>query len=112
MPAEIDERVLSLARRGRRSWWAGRPVWAGAAAAALAMAAGLAVYLSRPGGVAPPAWVASGRVDIVDALSLARALERGERVGEGWDFNADGHVDRSDVDAIAMAAVRLPGGAS
>ncbi|MDM8009282.1 MAG: hypothetical protein QUV05_24335 [Phycisphaerae bacterium] len=29
-----------------------------------------------------------------------------------WDFNGDGVVDQGDVDAVAMAAVRLKGGAS
>jgi hypothetical protein len=30
----------------------------------------------------------------------------------GWDFNGDGVIDQKDVDALAMAAVKLKGGAS
>ncbi len=47
-----------------------------------------------------------GRVDIVDAYLMARALERG-RSERGWDRNRDGKVDRGDVDRIAFAAVSL-----
>jgi hypothetical protein len=49
------------------------------------------------------------RVDIVDALRLSHQINAG---GNGRDVNGDGAVDQRDVDAIAMAAVRLdlPGG--
>ncbi len=49
----------------------------------------------------------SGRVDILDAYALACKVDRGERVASAWDLNHDGAVDRKDVDAIAMAAVRV-----
>ncbi|HVP11117.1 MAG TPA: dockerin type I domain-containing protein [Phycisphaerae bacterium] len=51
-----------------------------------------------------------GHINILDAFALARMLERGGPVDQTWDFNHDGVVDRADVDAIAMAAVRLDGG--
>ena len=53
----------------------------------------------------------SGRVDILDAFALARQLDS-DVVPTHGDFNGDGIVDRADVDAIAMAAVRLPDGTS
>jgi hypothetical protein len=50
-----------------------------------------------------------GRVDVLDAFALARAVEAG--VGSpAWDVNRDGAVDESDVDAVALAAVSLGGG--
>ena len=49
----------------------------------------------------------NGKVDIRDALRLARCLEGGRPSEPRWDLNGDGRVDRADVDAIAMAAVRL-----
>ncbi len=54
----------------------------------------------------------NGRVDILDALALARSIKDG-RVGDRlWDFNGDGAIDRQDVDAVARSAVRLNKGAS
>ena len=60
----------------------------------------------------------NGRVNILDAFALAREIERrgsdsesgGGREGDGarrFDLNNDGAVDRKDVDAVALAAVRL-----
>ncbi|MHC4082073.1 MAG: dockerin type I domain-containing protein [Planctomycetota bacterium] len=53
----------------------------------------------------------SGEVTILDAFALARQIEAGESPFAG-DINSDGHIDRADVDALAMLAVRLPEGAS
>ncbi len=50
-----------------------------------------------------------GSVDILDAFRLARLLEGGPVPPKSPDVNADGRVDRADVDAIAMRAVRLGG---
>jgi hypothetical protein len=50
-----------------------------------------------------------GSVDILDAFRLARLLEGGPVAPKAPDVNADGRVDRGDVDAIAMRAVRLGG---
>lgn len=123
VPGEIDRAVLAGARRGPVLRWRG--LGAGlAAAAALGVAvsawvlsprarqgAGPAVGSSSPSaglGVVAEDLDGDGRVDIVDALRLARAVERGET--GAWDFNGDGAVDRGDVDALAARAVRLPGG--
>lgn len=47
-----------------------------------------------------------GRVDILDALVLALAIEDG-RVDASHDANRDGRVDRDDVDRVALAAVAI-----
>jgi len=49
----------------------------------------------------------NGRVDILDAFKLARHIESAGRTEKEWDFNGDGLIDRSDVDMVAHAAVRL-----
>jgi hypothetical protein len=51
-----------------------------------------------------------GRIDIRDAFLLARRLEASQPSNLRWDINRDGEVDRTDVDTIAMAAVKLDGG--
>jgi len=48
-----------------------------------------------------------GKVDIRDALLLARKLELREPVSPALDINGDGRVDRRDAEAIAVQAVRL-----
>jgi len=50
------------------------------------------------------------QVDIFDAFSLARQLERGQKLDPRWDFNGDGVVDRRDVEAMARQAVKLEKG--
>ena len=52
----------------------------------------------------------NGRVDILDAFTLARRIERASHIESEWDINGDGQVDRSDVDTVALAAVRLDKG--
>ena len=52
----------------------------------------------------------NGRVDILDAFKLARHIESAGRTETEWDFNGDGLIDRSDVDVVAFAAVRLDKG--
>lgn len=59
----------------------------------------------------------NGRVDILDAFTLARQIEQAGHSEEnlsqrkqGWDMNGDGRVDHSDVDIVALAAVRLEKG--
>ena len=49
----------------------------------------------------------NGRVDILDAFYLARRLENAGELIPQWDFNGDGDIDRTDVDTVAHAAVRL-----
>ncbi len=70
----------------------------------------------EPGQAPPVAGVhdvdRSGRVDILDALALARYVESGGEYEARWDFNTDGSLDRADVDAAAYSAVSLSKGAS
>jgi hypothetical protein len=82
--------------------------WASAAAAAAIVL--VTIKLALPP-ASPPVLVASvndlnadGSVNVLDALILATKLETNQ---PAIDANGDGHVDRSDVDAIAMIAVRL-----
>jgi hypothetical protein len=49
----------------------------------------------------------NGRVDILDAFKLAKHIESADRTETTWDLNGDGLIDRSDVDIVANAAVRL-----
>jgi hypothetical protein len=60
--------------------------------------------------VAPASAAVRGRVTILDAFALARHLKAGDAMQAEWDTNHDGVVDRKDVDALAMAAVRVVGG--
>lgn len=53
----------------------------------------------------------SGTVDILDAFTLARAVETNSNLDDSWDINGDGKIDASDVDTIAMAAVTINKGA-
>jgi hypothetical protein len=111
VPAQVDARIWAAARRHavqqrRRRvavWW----VRAGAAvAAAVALAAWLAWparQLTVPGSTLKDA----SHVDILDAFTLAKNLERRTAVDASWDINHDGNVDRQDVDLIAARAVSL-----
>jgi hypothetical protein len=129
VPAEVDRAVLGMAqgvaegasRRRRRVQ--GRLVLMGggmaAAAAVVWMVWVMGPSFARrgvPAGVGGPGAVAAtvagdlngdGRVDMLDALIEAERVKAG---GKGIDFNKDGHVDRGDVDAIAMSAVKLERG--
>ncbi|MHC4220484.1 MAG: dockerin type I domain-containing protein [Planctomycetota bacterium] len=126
VPRSVDDAVIAAARtaltRRRRG---GHPAFR--LAAWTAAAAGLALVVWVGGVLIPqpasremasmtaPAVAGdldrSGRVTILDAFALARQLEAGGAMVAG-DFNGDGLIDRADVDAIAMAAVRLPEDAS
>lgn len=120
VPEGVDRAVLDaaharlLSMRRRRVWM--RRVLPGAGAAAAA-AIVVAVWLSAPF-VSAPRMAATpldpvdldrnGRVDILDAFSLARRIEQPESLSDELDFNTDGRIDQDDVDLIAARAVRLP----
>lgn len=53
----------------------------------------------------------NGRIDILDAFTLARQLEQKPQPSGDWDVNNDGVVNDEDVETVAMAAVSLEGGA-
>lgn len=46
------------------------------------------------------------RIDILDALAIARAVQAGNAQAN-WDFNGDGAVTQADVDVVAHVAVTL-----
>lgn len=114
VPAELDARILAASRDHlggvRQRGVAARWLIGAAAAAGLLFAAWLG--WAPPG--APPAPVArgdldgDGRVDVLDAFLLARALDGQTALPQRGDVTGDGAVDRRDVDAIARLAVALP----
>ena len=117
VPATLDASVLlrgrALIARNRRR----RRLlqWAGVAASLAAMIAVAAVVLHdrHPARVQPAVALredldGNGRVDILDALWLARRVGSGQSQST-WDINGDGKVDQTDIDAIAASAVRVGG---
>jgi hypothetical protein len=123
IPAEMDQAILGRAKDAfnarRRRWrWAGR-IAAGIAAAAMFA---IAVRVFVPTAKSPMASPAShpqlaqaadvnhdGRVDILDAYTVARHIARNEPLDHAWDINGDGVVDQKDVDLIANLAVQVSG---
>jgi hypothetical protein len=99
VPADVDRRVLAIARPRRRLW----PI---AAAAAAGILVGLWLALPQtPTGSSYPA-AAPRTVDIVDAYTLALSIRDG-RADPARDVNGDGVVDMKDVDALAREAVSI-----
>lgn len=105
VPREVDDTILSAARRRmvavRRRPRILRWVAAGAVAAAALVAVVASLFHEserRP---------VAGRVTILDAFALARRIEAGAPLPAD-DVNHDGRVNRADVDHLAMAAVALP----
>ncbi|HZW09235.1 MAG TPA: hypothetical protein VFF69_04965 [Phycisphaerales bacterium] len=117
-----DDPVLGAARRQLRGRSARRPLRLAAWSAGLAAAAGLAIsamvwlnpparHVSARGLVERDApAVASGPaspVTMLDAYRLALLLDHDEPAAGAWDANADGAIDRRDVDTLAVRAVSL-----
>jgi len=127
VPRDVDDAILFAARRrlaeSRRTRRWGHVA---AVAAAVALVFGLQHLMQpprpRPKAQLPVAFQSrpargedidhNGRVDILDAFALARMIDSGEKTQARWDINGDGRVDQGDVDAIAMSAVQINGGAS
>ena len=126
VPPEVDRAVMDRAhkhfaglkptndRRSRFYW-----VWRLAAAAAVIILAFSLDLTKKPEPTAYRYALSetqaididrNGRVDILDAFKLARHIESAGRTETEWDFNGDGLIDRSDVDVVALAAVRLDKG--
>jgi len=126
VPPEIDRAVMDRAHkyfsavqssqgRRRRVHWA----WRVAAAAAVIIFA-FSLDLTKQTGPITESFSISktqaididrnGRVDILDAFKLARHIESADRTETAWDVNGDGQIDRSDVDMVALTAVRLDKG--
>jgi hypothetical protein len=123
VPAELDDAILSEARRSfarrRKLWTLAQRVGLGLAAAAVLAIAVRAFLPSATSRVAPlqrPQLAQAadvnrdGRVDILDAFVVARSIARHEPLDPAWDVNGDGVVDQKDVDLIAHLAVRVDGG--
>lgn len=131
VPGRVDDAVLSAAHdafaRRRRlrlivRWGTGVGTMAAAAVLAIALRPAPTAPdrppLAATGPAAPATTTARGdldgdrRVDMVDALLLARRLRAGPLAAAehpAWDLTGDGRIDAADVDAIAAAAVRLAG---
>lgn len=122
IPPAVDEAVLARARREMVRRRRRRLVlrWALPPAAAAAL---ILWFVGSPF-IAPDVGprsmeVAStqdidgnGRVDILDALALARSIQTDRTADQPWDFNGDGVIDHHDVDTVAQAAVSLDKGES
>ena len=111
VPAEVDRAILSLARCRIRANERVKPVvrWLVRATAAAAVLL-VALWVGTSRARLPQDIDGSGRVDILDAFTLARVLDEKRAVERKWDVTGDGKVDRADMDAVAMSAVRLDKG--
>jgi hypothetical protein len=120
VPPAVDQRILAMARErlakpvARRPVFGRWPVWATAAAAALVVGFFIfqgSFHSSNPN--TPASTFAredinhDGRIDILDALALARQIEAGSVAKSSGDVNADGVVSPGDVQTIAQHAVQL-----
>ena len=119
---EMDEAILAAARRSYRTrlrrWAWARRLAVGAAAAAI-IAIGIRLFVTTPNPAANSlthpqlAQVADinhdGKVDILDAYTLARHIARHDPLDHAWDINGDGVVDQKDIDLIASLAVQVSG---
>lgn len=104
---EVPASVRSAIRdRAARSLSRPRRVWVPLAAAAALLAGVVAVWTSQSSERLPGDVDGSGRVDIVDAYSLAVSIRSGE-AGSDHDLTGDGRVDADDVDEIARLSVSL-----
>jgi len=119
IPPTLDEAILQAARkhlskpeRPRFKWLPVLP-WLGAATAMIVAGAFL-FFHSQPGSHPsnPSAFARQdinhdGRIDILDALALARQLKQGTVSDLRLDVNGDGVVDDRDMQIIASEAVKL-----
>ena len=121
VPVGMDRAVLGAMREkfGRRRRMRLMARWGMAISGAVAASVMVAVWMGSGGNprAGGPSLVAingdidgSGRVDMVDALLLARRVQRGEKLEGAWDVNGDGKVDQADVEVIARGAVELKQG--
>jgi hypothetical protein len=124
VPPEIDRAVLGCAHqhliRPQRCRsvlrWAAFPTYIGIAAVIIFM---FSLNLTREPRLSSHVSACAearadidhnGRVDILDAFTLARHIESASRPEPKLDINGDGLVNREDVDLVAFAAVRLDKG--
>jgi hypothetical protein len=117
IPPSVESAILSTSRQSfdarRRRRMTIR--WATGLAASLAAALTLAVMLHHP--PTPPKQLAKsslkgdlnadGRIDMTDALLLAKHVAAHDKSDTAWDTNGDGIIDQKDIDALAAIAVSL-----
>ncbi len=121
-PEVFEDELLSLARhrlgRSNRLRIHARRAAPLAAAAGLALTVGVGLWAINGQRPTPGPMIdraaqiamdidGNGRIDILDAFVIARAIESGSLLSSTWDVTADGVVDLRDVDAVAAAAVSL-----
>jgi hypothetical protein len=126
VPPELDRAVIDRAHKHFERLQSGKGkrlrihwAWRIAAAAAVIIFA-FSLDLTKQTGPTTDRFSASetqvvdidrnGRVDILDAFKLAKHIESAGPLQTTWDINGDGLIDRSDVDVVAFAAVRLDNG--
>lgn len=114
IPPTVDEAILHAARRHLSQQKPARFRWLlllrwGAAAAALIAVLAIVPLATRKGGsnLVRGDLNRDGRVDILDAFTLARELKTGGHPGPQSDINGDGVIDDRDVSALAAKAVSL-----
>ncbi len=115
----LDERVLGMAReqharRIRMRWVMRYAIGSVAAAAAVIL---VVINLPRNQGTSESGKAAAvavaedlnrdGKLDILDAYLLAKRLADQQPLAKEWDVNGDGVIIGKDVDAVALAAVKL-----
>ena len=109
VPPTLDEAILKEAREHfEPKKKTSRPLWLRWLEPALAVIilCGIFLLLQPPKKYAREDLNRDGRIDILDALTLAKAIEA--KAGrEDFDQNGDGKLDEGDVLAAAHAAVRL-----
>ena len=99
VPPELDAAILAKASLARERERRTMP-WL-AAAAALVIAA-FVIFTPTP--KAREDVNRDGRVDIRDALVLARKISDGKAQGSVWDFNHDGRVDQAEANLKPLGA--------
>ena len=111
VPDAVDAAVIGRAREHLAKSARARPfLWQWAAALVLLgiLAVALTSLLSsRSNAVARNDFNGDGKVDVLDALALARSVEARGQLSIKWDLNGDGIVNRQDADAILVDVVVL-----
>jgi anti-sigma-K factor RskA len=105
VPEDIDQRIVWNARQNAarvRRQRVRQRVQRWAIAASLLLAVGAVAVRRQLNRSVPQA-----KLDIVDALALARRLATGQPADPRYDVNHDGRVDDADVERITRQAVAL-----